>query len=100
MGLGVGLFLSTSSLLLDAYQASESYQRKVTPIINELIRDNQSKQLTEDERFDLQMNLPRSQINKDNFESLRMRFYGGIALFVFGSLVMTIYEKKRAIKDA
>lgn len=83
--IGLWLILSTSGELLDAYQASEPYREQVSPIVDTVIDTGQAPDLTVDERFELQMGLPRAQMDRGSFESLRLRFYGGVLLPWSGS---------------
>lgn len=87
MAIGLGLLLSTSGELLDAYQAAEAYREVADPIVEAVIVTGQAPELTSDQRFELRMGLPRAQMDRGSFESMRLRFYGGIALAVIGALI-------------
>ncbi|MCH7229139.1 hypothetical protein [Haloferula sp. A504] len=95
MALGLGLFLSTSGELLDAYEASEDYREQVEPIVEAAINTGQVPVLTNDEKFDLRMDLPRAQMDRGTFENLRFRFYGGLILTMIGGLIAWRVDTKR-----
>ncbi len=100
IALGLGVFLTTCGLLLDAYEDSEKYRNMAGPILERVMNSDQQPQFTVDERFELRMELPRSQMDKGSFEHLRLRLLGGIFLMLIGSLVVSRFDARTATKES
>ena len=100
MATGIGLVLSTSAELLEAYKASGQYRERVTPIVESVIETGRAPDLAAEEGFEMQLGLPRARMDRGSYESLRLRLYGGILLTGIGSWIAWRVDMKRRTEDA
>lgn len=100
LALGLGIFLPTCGLLLDAYDASEKYRNMAGPILERVMNSEQQPQLTVDERFELRMELPSSQMDKGSSKQLRLQLHGGMLLTLIGIYVVSRFDTRTASKES